>query len=142
MRPEIVVGCLIVNKNGMILICKSPKWKNLWVVPGGHIEYGETIEQSVKREVKEEVGLDVKFEKILFVQEIIEPKEYNRKTHFISLECVCSTINDKVKIDDREIKEYIWAKPIDALKMETDPYTHEFIKKYLEGVECPFTVKK
>ena len=44
------------------------KWGNLWVVPGGHIEYGETIEEAIKREMKEETNLDIKLEKILFVQ--------------------------------------------------------------------------
>ena len=131
--PSVVVGALIANKEGKVLLCKSYKWGNLWVVPGGHIEYGETIEKAVKREAKEEVGLDISFEKVLFVQELIEPKEYIRKKHFISLQCVCAAEDDKVKIDNDEMQEYKWFKPEDALKAETDPYTHEFIKKYLEG---------
>jgi len=140
-KPKVVVGCLIIN-DGKILLCRSPKWRNLWVVPGGHIEYGETIEEAVKREVEEEVGLNVELEKVLFVQELIEPKDYHKKSHMISLECVCKAKTEKVKIDNREIKEYKWVSIEEGLKMETDPYTHEFIEKYSEGLRCQSTQKK
>jgi len=133
-HPRVVVAGLIINQKGEILLCKSYKWSNLWIVPGGHIEYGETIEKAIKREVKEEVGLDIKIKKILFTQELIEPKDYCKKRHFISLQCVCSAENNNVKIDDDEIQDYKWVDPEDGLKEKTDPYTHKFIEKYLEGM--------
>jgi len=131
-RPSVVVAGLILNQKGEILLCKSYKWNNLLVVPGGHIKYGETIKEAIKREVKEEVGLDIKVKKILFVQELIEPKDYCKKRHFVSLQCICSAKNDDVKIDNDEMQDYKWVKPENGLKEKTDPYTHEFIKKYLE----------
>ncbi|PIS16659.1 MAG: hypothetical protein COT61_02785 [Candidatus Portnoybacteria bacterium CG09_land_8_20_14_0_10_44_13] len=131
-RPSAVVAGMIINKEGKILLCKSSKWNNLWVVPGGHIEYGESIEEAIKREVKEEVGLDIELEKILFVQELIEPKDYFKKRHFISFQCICSTKIDDVKLDNIEMQNYKWVKPENALKEETDSYTHKFIQKYLE----------
>ena len=132
-NPRVVVAGLIKNKN-KILLCRSSKWSDLWVVPGGGIEYGETIEEAIKREIKEETGLDVEFEKILFVQELIEPKDYCKKKHLISLECICSTRNDTVTLDNKELQDYKWVTPEQGLKMETDPYTHEFIEKYLEDM--------
>jgi len=44
----------------------------------------------------------------------------------------CNVKNGDVKIDNDEMQEYKWIKPKDGLKEKTDPYTHEFIKKYLE----------
>ena len=32
---------------------------NRWTVPGGHIELGETVEETLKREIKEEIGLEI-----------------------------------------------------------------------------------
>ncbi|MBL7169852.1 MAG: NUDIX domain-containing protein [Candidatus Aenigmarchaeota archaeon] len=131
-KPSLVVAGLIINQEGKVLLCRSRKWNNLWIVPGGHIEYGESIEDAIKREIKEEVGLDIELKKVLFVQELIEPKDYIKKKHLISLECVCSTKDNNVEIDDDEIQDHKWIEPEDALKEKTDPYTHEFIKKYLE----------
>ena len=57
--PEPTVGALIVNPKGKIFLMKSHKFNGMFVVPGGHIELGETMEQALKREVKEETNLDI-----------------------------------------------------------------------------------
>lgn len=41
--PEPTVGALIFNPQGEIFLMKSHKWRNKYVIPGGHIELGETI---------------------------------------------------------------------------------------------------
>jgi nucleoside triphosphatase len=130
--PEPIVGALIVNDNGEILVIRSPKWESDYSISGGHVELGETIEDAVKREVKEEVGLDIKLKEVLFVQEAIYPKEFHKKKHFIFLECVCRTKSSEIKMDDREITGYLWIKPEKALKLNLDGYTKKFIVKYLE----------
>lgn len=128
--PSVVVGGLIINIEGKVLLCKSYKWNNLWTIPGGHIEYGESIEEAIKREVKEEVGLDIDLKKILWFNYILNKKYFFKKRHFVALECLCSTNSNKVQIDNNEMQDYNWFEPKDALKEETDPYTHKFIEKY------------
>ncbi len=54
---EVVSGAIIRDKEGKILLTKSPKWKNKWIFPGGHIEPGEKILDAAKREAEEETGL-------------------------------------------------------------------------------------
>ena len=56
---EICVGAFIQNTKGEIFLMRSPKWGGRLVVPGGHIEYGEQIEEAFRREVKEETNDDV-----------------------------------------------------------------------------------
>ena len=108
-HPLPVVGAFIFNKDNQLLLAKSYKWRDFWIVPGGHIEWGESIEQAVRREVKEEVGLDVEDVELVATYEGIFPKEFHEKKHFIYLQCRCKTSNDqKVKKDNREIQEYQW----------------------------------
>jgi len=38
---------------------KSHKWHDAYVIPGGHIELGETAEEALRREIKEETALDI-----------------------------------------------------------------------------------
>jgi len=57
--PEPTVGALIVDQQGKILLARSHKWFDKYTLPGGHIEVGESMADAVRREVKEEVGLDV-----------------------------------------------------------------------------------
>ena len=133
--PELIVGALISNDKKEIFLVKSHKWGNLYCIPGGHIELGETIEEAVKREIKEEVGLDIEFEKVLFIQEAVFPKDFYKKKHFIFLECICRTKSKEVKIDNDEIQKFIWIEPKKALDLNLDSYTRNFIIKYLEEIK-------
>jgi ADP-ribose pyrophosphatase len=132
-KPTPTVGALIVNKEGKILLIRSYKWLNgKYSVPGGHIEPYERIEEAIKREVKEEVGLDVEVKELLLIQQVINPKEfYDKKRHFIFFDFLCFSKNDEVKIDNREIQDFIWVKPEEALNYDLEEYTRNLINKYL-----------
>ncbi len=57
--PEPTVGAIIFNPDNKILLCKSHKWNNKYVIPGGHIELGwKKMEEDFKREIFEETGLE------------------------------------------------------------------------------------
>ncbi len=55
------VGGIVFDEDGRVLIVQrgKPPGEGLWTVPGGRLEPGETIEQGVAREVREETGLVV-----------------------------------------------------------------------------------
>jgi 8-oxo-dGTP diphosphatase len=62
--PKVGVGVFIFNDKGQFLVGKRSQnvghGKGQYSLPGGHMEIGETPEQSCEREVKEEVGVDIK----------------------------------------------------------------------------------
>ena len=129
--PEATVGALVVNPRGEVLIVRSSKWGDKFTVPGGHIELGERAEDAIKREVKEETGLDVEPERLLLVQEAIYPENYCKHEHFIFMDYICLTKNSEVKLDGRELQEYFWMKPTKALDLDLEEYTRRFVSKYL-----------
>jgi nucleoside triphosphatase len=130
--PEPTVGALILNKKNEMLLCKSPKWFDKYTMPGGHIELGETIQDAIKREIMEEVGLKIKPIKILDLQDVIYTKEYHKPKHFVFLDILCKAITTKVKKDNKEITNFIWVKPEKALKMKTNTFTRNTINQYLK----------
>src|SRR5213594_3932683 len=121
--PEPTVGALIVNPEGKILLAKSHKWFDKYTLPGGHIEVGETMEEAVKREVKEEVGLDVEVVEFLLMQEAIFAEEFWKKKHFIFFDFLCKSRDQRVKVDGRELQEYVWEYPGAAFGLELDSFT-------------------
>jgi len=107
--PEISVGGLILNNKGEILLVKSQKWPgiNKYTMPGGHIEIGETIEEALKREIKEEVGLEIKPIKFLTFQEAIFSKEFFKPKHFVFLDFLCKPLTSRVKLDNDELGIFV-----------------------------------
>ncbi len=130
--PEPTVGAMIVNQEGKILLAKSHKWFDKYTLPGGHIEVGETMEEAVKREVKEEVGLDVEVVEFLLMQEAIFAKEFWKKKHFIFFDFFCKVGDQQVKLDIDELQDYIWEYPGAAFNRNLDSFTWNTIAKYLQ----------
>ena len=56
-------------KNGKVLLVKQAHYPFIgsWVIPGGHVEYGERAEKAMKREMKEELDVSVKIKKLFGV---------------------------------------------------------------------------
>jgi nucleoside triphosphatase len=130
--PEATVGALIVNERGEVLLVQSEKWGERYTVPGGHIELGERAEDAIVREVKEETGLDSVAEELLIVQQAIYPRDYYKHEHYIFMDYVCRARSSEVRLDGRELQSYIWVKPKDALKLNLEEYTRNFVVKYVE----------
>lgn len=130
--PEATVGALIVNQNGEVLLVHSKKWGEKYTVPGGHIELGERAEDAIVREVKEETGLDSEVDELLILQQAIYPKDYHKHEHYIFMDYICKARSSEVKLDGRELQSYVWVKPEDALKLDLEEYTRNFVLKYLE----------
>jgi len=133
--PEATVGALVVNPKGEVLLATSSKWNGKFTVPGGHIELGERAEDAIKREVKEETGLDVEPIELLLVQQAIYPEHYYKHEHFVFLDYVCKATDSSVRLDRRELQTYVWVRPKDALTLEMDGYTRNFVLKFLSRKE-------
>lgn len=62
-RLVLVVACALVDADGRVLIAQRPQGKamaGLWEFPGGKLELGERPETALVRELKEELGIDVR----------------------------------------------------------------------------------
>ena len=76
-------GCsvLLINDQGRVLLLlrdDNPEipYPGMWDVPGGHVEKGETPEQCIVREMKEEIGLDLRVFQLFSVTEFDDRTEY------------------------------------------------------------------
>lgn len=127
-------GALILNENDEIFLMKSPKWDGQWLVPGGKVEKGDSMEETVRKEVLEETGLKVEDVELLNVKDGGNPDDFERDTHFIFLNFTCRAENQDVELDQREAIDYTWIKPQAALKSDLDinDSSLEFIKNFLD----------
>lgn len=129
--PEPTVGAFIFNDHGELLLLQSHKWPGRYVVPGGHVELGERLEEAVIREAKEETGLDVREIELINFQQFIYDPAFWKKRHFIFFDFACKTDTARVQLND-EAEGYVWAGPRQALMMELDTYTRRSVEVWLE----------
>ena len=106
--PEPTVGAVIFNPDNKILLCRSSRWNNAYVIPGGHIELGEKMEDALKREIMEETGLKIYDIKLLGLRECIYSGSYVDKKHFVFIDYMCKTDSTGVTLN-WEAEEYAWA---------------------------------
>jgi 8-oxo-dGTP diphosphatase len=97
-RPKVGVGVVVV-KEGKVLLGKrkNAHGDGSWSLPGGHLEYGETIEECALREVDEEVGVKIKNLRLGPYTNDIFP---NEQKHYITLYVISDYLSGQVEIKE------------------------------------------
>jgi len=136
--PELCVAALIKNGAEKFLVVKSPKWQK-WVLPGGHVEFGETSEAAVEREVVEEVGLKIENIKFLNIEQFVKSPDYDEEKHLFGVVYYAETseAEDVVKPEEQEIKEFVWKTVAEIL---TDKDVHDLVRRGIQVYQEQTTV--
>ncbi|MGB9679809.1 MAG: NUDIX hydrolase [Minisyncoccia bacterium] len=68
------VGGIVIKENKVLLVRHTyGQFKGKWIIPGGHVESGENIDDAVLREVKEETSITAKIKNIVSIRSLVLP---------------------------------------------------------------------
>ncbi len=124
------VGAVIEDAAGRILLVKHvPErggfWQGKWICPGGELELGETIEEGIKREVKEETQLDIDLVTLLYPFDRVVKENGDVSLHVIYIDYLARVTGGELKpgsdigearwVDKKHIPE-IWEELHDDTK--------------------------
>ncbi len=136
-RPIVTVGALIERPDGKILLVRTHKWQNKLGVPGGKIEYGETQEAALAREILEETGLVIYDVRFVVVQESVDSPEFYRPSHMVLLNYACRVdATDELVLND-EAEAFLWATPSEALALDLNSPTRQLIETWIPAKAGP-----
>lgn len=123
----------IIQKDNKYLLVKQAKglyMEGLWAFPGGKIEKNETPDVAVKREIKEETGLDILVNGLIGISIINNehPLELKEFPYVVVLFYKCKALSDKI-IPADDVEEFVWVTLKEMKNYKLRPAMNYIIEK-------------
>lgn len=116
MKAKIIVKSIIFNRklNRILIIQRSktdPIGADTWENAGGNVEYGETPEQAVQREIREETGItEIQTERVAYVTLV------NGDDPYLIIAYLCESLTENVALSG-EHQAFLWADKSECINM-------------------------
>jgi len=128
----VAVGAIIEDKKGRILLVKHVSarggfWQGKWICPGGKLEEGETIEEGIKREIKEETSLDIELTRPLVPFDRVVKEDKKVMLHVIYIDYMARLVAGELR-PGSDVGEGRWVERKSLSQLEL----HEDTKRLLE----------
>lgn len=129
------VGAIIVNElKEVFLARRGPRAKNergLWEFPGGSVEFGERLADALKREIREEYGVEIEVGPLLDVSDHILPAEGQ---HWVSPTYICKIACGQPRILEPEKCTEIGWFALEAVPQNLTVISRENLQHYRERI--------
>ena len=87
------------------------EWKDWWEFPGGKMEAGETPEEALKREIREELSTEISVDKFLCTV------EYDYPAFHLKMHCyLCSLLTEALHLNEHEAAKWLTKEELDSVK--------------------------
>jgi len=132
--PLVSATALVVHEGKVLVIRRANEpGKGKWSFPGGLVELGERVVDAVKREVKEEVGLDIEVLKCVGVADNIIGESGRIKYHYVILGFLARPLNLDVKANE-EVLEWRWMSKEELLKSDSTKTAKILVNSLTSGL--------
>ena len=130
----VAVGGVVINGDGNILLVKN-SYRGIWEYPGGQVEVGENLIEALRREIREESGIEVEVDELFCISSNTchypghsGVKEVPTK---VMLDFICKPVGGAEQISD-ETSDVGWFTPEEARDMIAAPAYQARFQAYLE----------
>ena len=109
----IEVVAAIIQRDGAYFATQRGygEFEGMWEFPGGKIESGESREVALKREIREELGVDITIDKFLCTT------DYNYPSFHLTMHCyLCSVVSGEIELREHMSARWLTTKTLDSVK--------------------------
>jgi 8-oxo-dGTP diphosphatase len=125
----------VIIEDGRILMVTHKKKNNLYqLLPGGGVEYGESLDAALKREMKEELDIPVDVFEPVLICDSIDP---SGKRHILNICFKCRRLSGDIKLGkDKRLYDFNFLSIDDLKKVRVYPPLGDEIIKLMEGLSA------
>lgn len=130
MKTVKVVAAIIIHENKIFATQRGyGEFKDGWEFPGGKIEPGETPQEALVREIKEELDIEIE------VKYFLETVEYDYPAFHLSMDCFfCAIKSGEMVLKEHEAAKWLTAETLDSVDwLPADKGLVEGIREYLDN---------
>ena len=125
---KIEVVSAILHRDGAYFATQRGygEFEGMWEFPGGKIESGESREVALKREIREELGVDITIDKFLCTT------DYNYPSFHLTMHCyLCSVKSGEIELREHKSARWLTTKTLDSVEwLPADKYIIDELKRY------------
>jgi len=119
-QPVPAVAAVIIREGNILLVKRGVEpSKDMWSIPGGSVHWGEPLQEAVKREVREETGLEIEVGRIAGVFDLIARDEAGKASfHYVIVDFLAEPVGGTLRAgDDASEARWVPVEEVDSYEL-------------------------
>jgi ADP-ribose pyrophosphatase len=127
--PRVAVGAVVFKDNRVLLVRRGkPPAENLWAIPGGRVEIGETLQEASEREILEETGITIRALEPVYTFDVINRDENGRlRFHYVIVDLTADYIRGEPRAGD-DATGARWVSSDELASLKVSSKTRQLLK--------------
>ena len=128
-QPRVAVGAIVFKNNKVLLVRRGkPPAEDLWAIPGGRVEIGETLREAAEREIMEETGVAIRALEPVYTFDVIDRDADGRaRFHYVIVDLTADYISGKPRAGD-DASAARWVSSEELATMKVSSATRQLLK--------------
>ena len=128
-HPRVAVGAVVFRDDCVLLVRRGqPPGQDLWAIPGGSVEIGETLQEAAEREILEETGVQIRASKPIYTFDVIDRDMAGKvRFHYVIVDLAAEYVLGEPSPGDDAL-EARWVSAGEIHNLKVSPATVNLLK--------------